>query len=725
MAFLSSLTNLAKGFNQYHTDAAKRLVGALIPPKNPGPMTTEEANKQFSISRPQNLQTQGFQINSPVANTQGQALNKAYGPTKPTVPTSTIQQVRAPQIQQSFGQVNTKSTTPLTPSIANPAQIDALNRMTMNNLNVSTPASGLSGFTSYDPTVQNRLAEMQAQVLANSSQAAPSAASATTDVPLSASPTTMPAQTGLSDLEKAYLASFDKTQAETEAQQRLNDIIAQQANLAASEQLGLNKIKDQPIASPFITGQSASLQRSVGGQMSALEAQSTPLVNQLAAAQQLRQAQADRVKAEMEITGARESAMQPTTMEIGGALVQYNPATGQYTEVYRSPSEQAKPITLSEGQILVDPTTGKQIATGLPKPTSESGAPTIKSINGQDYQWNNASQQWESVNLPAGSGNLSPTMQYAVDRADNTMKFIDEALGMANWTTTGLVGAISKWIPGTKATDLKGVIDTIAGNIGFAELTAMRAASPTGGALGQVSDREIGLLTSVIGSLRQSQSTDQLKNNMIQMQQHLTNWKDSVEINNRYGNDNYSAQILNSVANARKSNPQLAKYSASEIAQALGFKTASGQALNSPVNSLNVPAENKKVQTAMGPAIITGYGSKYWKPGLDIVLEGSKTAPVKPPSDYTVVDIKTGYNSGFGNQVKVRDAQGNEMWFSHLDVIGGVQKGGTYRAGTPVGIQGNTGKTYGATGIHVDITMPKPGGGYYDARQVAAYLNAR
>ena len=39
----------------------------------------------------------------------------------------------------------------------------------------------------------------------------------------------------------------------------------------------------------------------------------------------------------------------------------------------------------------------------------------------------------------------------------------------------------------------------------------MRDASPTGGALGQVSERELGYLQSVLGSLEQSQTADELR----------------------------------------------------------------------------------------------------------------------------------------------------------------------------------------------------------------------
>ena len=71
-------------------------------------------------------------------------------------------------------------------------------------------------------------------------------------------------------------------------------------------------------------------------------------------------------------------------------------------------------------------------------------------------------------------------------------------------------GALLKDIPATQAKGVAGMIDTIKGNVGFDKLQAMRDASPTGGALGQVSELELQLLMSTIGSLDQAQNQEDL-----------------------------------------------------------------------------------------------------------------------------------------------------------------------------------------------------------------------
>lgn len=78
---------------------------------------------------------------------------------------------------------------------------------------------------------------------------------------------------------------------------------------------------------------------------------------------------------------------------------------------------------------------------------------------------------------------------------------------------TGM-GSIFKYIPESDANALANMLQTIEANIGFDKLQAMREASPTGGALGQVSNQELKSLQSVFGSLDQSMTSEQLLYNL-------------------------------------------------------------------------------------------------------------------------------------------------------------------------------------------------------------------
>src|SRR5690606_3574220 len=64
------------------------------------------------------------------------------------------------------------------------------------------------------------------------------------------------------------------------------------------------------------------------------------------------------------------------------------------------------------------------------------------------------------------------------------------------------------------ARNLDALLTTVKANVGFDRLQAMREASPTGGALGAVSDFENRQLQATLGNLEQSQTPDQLKYNL-------------------------------------------------------------------------------------------------------------------------------------------------------------------------------------------------------------------
>ena len=101
---------------------------------------------------------------------------------------------------------------------------------------------------------------------------------------------------------------------------------------------------------------------------------------------------------------------------------------------------------------------------------------------------------------------------------------VEEALPQVSGWTAGMGSLLSK-IPGTPARDLEGTVDTIKANIGFKELADMRAASPTGGALGQVAVKELEFLQAAISALDTGQSPDALKRNLNQVKTHYENWK--------------------------------------------------------------------------------------------------------------------------------------------------------------------------------------------------------
>lgn len=78
-----------------------------------------------------------------------------------------------------------------------------------------------------------------------------------------------------------------------------------------------------------------------------------------------------------------------------------------------------------------------------------------------------------------------------------------DAQDNGGWGETGAIGSIVRRFgpTGTAAYDLSGQIQSIDANLAFEELANMRRNSPTGGALGQVTERELDLLRSTVANL--------------------------------------------------------------------------------------------------------------------------------------------------------------------------------------------------------------------------------
>jgi hypothetical protein len=89
-----------------------------------------------------------------------------------------------------------------------------------------------------------------------------------------------------------------------------------------------------------------------------------------------------------------------------------------------------------------------------------------------------------------------------------------------SWTTplTGMAGAAAQYIPGTEANQLSSELTTLKANLGFEKLQAMRENSPTGGALGQVSDFENKLLQSTFGDLSLTLKPEVLIRNLFRVE---------------------------------------------------------------------------------------------------------------------------------------------------------------------------------------------------------------
>ncbi len=136
--------------------------------------------------------------------------------------------------------------------------------------------------------------------------------------------------------------------------------------------------------------------------------------------------------------------------------------------------------------------------------------------------------------IPGGPADVK-TKATAQEKADKTMSHmaslemgvnkIDEIIKNVGYGTSGLYGNIAKNIGGTSAANLEGDLIQLESVIGLSKLAEMKQESRTGASgMGQLSDREMQLLTGYIGNLKQKLSPDKLRSNLAGVKAVLSSW---------------------------------------------------------------------------------------------------------------------------------------------------------------------------------------------------------
>lgn len=145
-------------------------------------------------------------------------------------------------------------------------------------------------------------------------------------------------------------------------------------------------------------------------------------------------------------------------------------------------------------------------------PSSQPKAPT-------GFRWSN---DGNLEAIPGGPADIKiqdknrkflETKKGFIRKTDLVLSTIQRARDKAGAFTTGM-GSLLSSVPGSGARDMKELVGTIQANVGFQELQDMRSNSPTGGALGQVSDMENRLLQATKGALDTGQSKEQFLKNI-------------------------------------------------------------------------------------------------------------------------------------------------------------------------------------------------------------------
>ena len=134
-------------------------------------------------------------------------------------------------------------------------------------------------------------------------------------------------------------------------------------------------------------------------------------------------------------------------------------------------------------------------------------------------------------------------------------RLIGQAQGLAERVGSSLLDRTGQFVfgalPITEQGAIQGVVDTLKSNISFDTLQQMRDLSPTGGALGQVSNIELDMLMKNIGALDPSSPDFQANlQHVINQYQHVVNTSQGVENTEYYDVDEEGRGVyLNPVDN--------------------------------------------------------------------------------------------------------------------------------------------------------------------------------
>jgi hypothetical protein len=140
------------------------------------------------------------------------------------------------------------------------------------------------------------------------------------------------------------------------------------------------------------------------------------------------------------------------------------------------------------------------------------GQSAVEKATGQDIS--QIKSEWYKK-LPAMESSLRE-MQSKVRQGE---KQLDEAEEQVSAFTAGFLGQMLRNVGGTPATDLQETLKPVRTNIFTQELATMRANSPTGGAVGNVTDTEGAKFEAALGSLDTAQSPAQLRKNIEDVRQ--------------------------------------------------------------------------------------------------------------------------------------------------------------------------------------------------------------
>jgi murein DD-endopeptidase MepM/ murein hydrolase activator NlpD len=402
----------------------------------------------------------------------------------------------------------------------------------------------------------------------------------------------------------------------------------------------------------------------------------------------------------------------PITQEVGNALLQYDPKSNTWKNIYTSQDKSTQKIV---------------------------------NIGGTDYV-QNSDGTYSLPEIPQVAKNITPEQAQSAEKMVTDINNILESKGFKGAVGAGsLLGLNPNWwrnMSGTDRADTATAINAlissetlknmglIKGVLSDSDMKILKEAS-TGGLSTNISEEEFKKrINAIKNSAYSIANAPKLAVNQV-----VENGDGTYSYKNNDGTVHTGELGDNYVDNTVKSGGKTFEDFKREFPQATDEEIRALMAeetANQPFKS--VGSDTKQATgylSTLGP-ITAENGSPLWKWGLDVSVQ--KGQPLTTPVSGTVV-VASDKGDGFGKRVGIRTSNGNIVYLSHLDGVN-VTLGQTVNSGDIIGLGGNTGnvlKMDGTSptpaelaqgrGTHLDITVQKPDGSYYTPQEIKSRLS--
>ena len=161
----------------------------------------------------------------------------------------------------------------------------------------------------------------------------------------------------------------------------------------------------------------------------------------------------------------------------------------------------------------------KEVAGAYPTTMVDEEGYPIRTIQGRVMKMGQSVEEKEAAKFEAGKIKTKPIersqLRSAVAELDDFEELINDLLAKPLSVATGRITYPEAFSQDRR--DIDALMEQLKAKSGFSTLQEMRQNSPTGGALGQVSDREISLLQNAAAAISQKQSEYQLRKSLLKL----------------------------------------------------------------------------------------------------------------------------------------------------------------------------------------------------------------